>query len=409
MLAQRSRYGVAAAQFLFAAGSWLAVLPAWAAETSQPRQIVVRVSREALDPFIEKQVDTTRPVAETVLGTYVTGKARTTGKPTVDFVPNPRQATFVVSLKGATVSRTVGTSGPATIYTRAETFFTATKEIRFEPGKGFVAQPARIAARTRAITEGIGTRRGGLIGRIVSRRAWARVNQLRPQVEAIARQKAERRIAAAFDDYLQTKLARLNRMTDVKPMLALVLGSEGEPKFISRTTRDHLELAAGTVNAPRQIMLPAATAQSDATFQIIAHNSIFGRPLAGMFKSLDQTDGESNFAGRALAAMPEVLRNRLGLPELPELPIQAGPKLDYQTADDWLVVNIGGEGRPNREYLVAAGQPRLWTSADGRYQCYAEKVDATEDAVTLKRMSDGQVVRVPLDRLSEADRQVVLR
>jgi hypothetical protein len=409
MLAPRSRYGVASARLLIAASSWLAVLPAWAAETSQPRQIVVRVSREALDPFVEKQVDTTRPVAETVLGTYVTGKARTTGKPAVDFVPNPRQATFVVSLKGATVSRTVGTSGPATIYTRAETFFTATKEIRFEPGKGFVAQPAKITARTRAITEGIGTRRGGLIGRIVSRRAWARVNQVRPQVEAIARQKAERRIAAAFDDYLKTKLARLNRMTDVRPTLAVVLGSEGAPRFISRTTRDHLEIAAAPANAPGQFLLPAATAQSDATFQIFVHNSLFGRPLAGAFELLDRTDGETSLAGRALAAVPDVLRHRLGVPEIPPLPIRTGPNLGYQKADDWIVVNIGGEGTPNGEVLVAAEQPRVWTSADGRYRCYAEKVDVTDEAVTLKRISDGQVVTVPLVRLSEADRNVVLR
>jgi hypothetical protein len=51
----------------------------------------------------------------------------------------------------------------------------------------------------------------------------------------------------------------------------------------------------------------------------------------------------------------------------------------------------------------------MWTSADGRYTCYAEKVSATPDSVTLKRMNDGQVVTVPLVRLSETDRQVVLR
>jgi hypothetical protein len=404
MLAARSCRAATAARALVAAGVCFVSLPAEADDATRSRQIVVRVSREALDPFIEK-VDTTRPVEEMILGAHVAGKARTTGEPAVEFVENPRQATFLVSLKGATVSRTVGSSGPATVYTRAETFFTATKEIRFEPGKGFVAQSARIAASTRAITEGIRTRRGGLIGRIVSRRAWQRVNALRPQVEAIARQKAERRIAAAFDEYLKTKLARLNRMTDVRPTLALVLGSEGEPKFISRTTRDHLEIAAGPANAPGQFLLPAAAAQSDAPFQIFVHNSILGQPLAGAFKLLDQR-GNSSFAGRVLAAMPDVLRNRLGLPELP---IRAGPNLDYQTTDDWIVVNIGGEDTPDTEVLVAAGQPRVWTSADGRYRCYAEKVDATEDAVTLKRMSDGQVVRVPLDRLSAADRDIVLR
>jgi hypothetical protein len=405
MLAPRTFYGAAATHSLIAAIGCFAALPARAADTSQPRQIVVRVSRDAFDPFTEKQIDTTRPVAEVVLGTYVTGKARTTGEPSVNFVENPRQATFVVSLKGATVSRTVGTSGPATVYTRAETFFTATKEIRFVPGKGFVAEPAKIAASTRAITEGIRTRRGGLIGRIVSRRAWAKVNQVRPQVEAIARQKAERRIAAAFDDYLQTKLARLNQMTDIKPTLALLLGSEGEPKFLSRTTRDHLEVAIGPADAPAQILAPASLAAAPP-MQIFVHNSVFGERLAEVLKLFNQADGKTNLAERALTAVPDMLQERFGLSQLAA---QANPPLDYQATDDWFVVSIGGKPAVNGTVQVAAIQPRTWTSADGRYTCYAEKVAATADSVTLKRMNDGQVVTVPLVRLSEADRQVALR
>jgi hypothetical protein len=407
MLAHRIRFGPAAPPVLIAVGMCVAVLPCQAEDATQPRQIVVRVTREVFDPFVERHVDTTRPVAEVILGTYVSGKARTTGTPSFEFAENPRQATFVVSLKGATVSRTVGGSGPATIYSRAETFFTATKEVRFEPGQGFVAQPAKIAARTRVITEGIRTRRGGLIGRIVSRRAWSRVNELRPQVEAIALQKAQRRITSAFDDYVQTKLARLNQMTDVKPAIAMLLGGEGEPKFLSRTTRDNLEIAVAAADAPARILAPSSTPGAPPV-QLFVHNSIFGPRMADVLKRFDATDGQTNLAEQALATVPDVLRERFGLPQLA---IQASPRLDYQSTDKWLVVNIGGEPSANAATHVAADadQPRMWTSADGRYSCYAEKVSATSDSVTLKRMNDGQVVTVQLARLSEADRQVALR
>ena len=84
--------------------------------------------------------------------------------------------------------------------------------------------------------------------------------------------------------------------------------------------------------------------------------------------------------------------------------------MNYQTADEWIVIRVGGEAiTGGKEQQVAADLPRMWTSADGRFTCYAGKISNTADSVTLKRMTDGEVVTVPLVRLSEADRQVALR
>jgi aspartyl protease family protein len=54
--------------------------------------------------------------------------------------------------------------------------------------------------------------------------------------------------------------------------------------------------------------------------------------------------------------------------------------------------------------LCAPAVARKWTSAKGRFTIDAEYVDATDDAVRLKKV-DGAVITVPLDKLSEDDRK----
>jgi hypothetical protein len=376
-----------------------------AASRPQPRQIVVRVSRDAVAPIADKQIDRTTPVEDVILGTRVRGQARTTGKPAVQFIEDPHQATFAVALKGATVSRTVGRNGPAIIHSRVDTNFNATTQIRFEPGKGFVAQPAKIATTTRMTNEGIGSRRGGLIGWVVRRRATREVAASRGEVEQIARQKAERRITAAFDEFLESRLARLNQMTDMKPAMALLLGGDRQPEFATRTTRDFVEIALSSAGTPMPVDLPV-NEQPGAPVQVWVHRSTMGEQLATVLKLFDQTDTGTNLAERALASVPDMLKDKFGLPQTAG---EARPPLNYQTSADWIVLQIGGEAISAGKPALASDQPRLWTSADGRHSCFAVRVSTSPEAVTLKRMVDGEVVTVPLVKLSETDRQIALR
>lgn len=377
-----------------------------AADPPQPRQIVVRVSKDAVAPIADKQIDRTTPVEDVILGTRVRGQARTTGKPSVKFLEDPNQATFAVAINGATVSRTVGRNGPAIIQSRVDTHFSATTKIRFEPGKGFVAQPAKIATNTRMTNEGIGSRRGGLIGWVVRRRASREVAASRGEVEAIARQKAERRITAAFDEYLQARLAKLNELTDIKPAIALLMGGDRQPEFATRTTRDFVEIALSSVGMSMPASLPVNEQPAAAPVQIWVHKGTMGEQLATVLKMFDQTDTGTNLADRALASVPNMLKDKLGLPQNAA---EARPPLNYQTAADWIVIQIGGEAITGGTQTVASDLPRMWTSADGRHTCFAVRVSASPEAVTLKRMADGEVVTVPLAKLSETDRQIALR
>ena len=53
--------------------------------------------------------------------------------------------------------------------------------------------------------------------------------------------------------------------------------------------------------------------------------------------------------------------------------------------------------------LLANGEARTWKSANGSYSVDAELVTVEDGIAVLKRDDNGQVIRVPLDKLSEAD------
>jgi hypothetical protein len=84
------------------------------------------------------------------------------------------------------------------------------------------------------------------------------------------------------------------------------------------------------------------------------------------------------------------------------------PRVSYQKAADWVVIQVGGAAMPAGAFEFT-DMPHLWTSADGRYSCLAVRVESSAESVTLKRMVDGQVVTVPLSKLSEADRLLAQR
>jgi hypothetical protein len=393
-----------------------------------PRLIVVQLSRELFTPLAEKQVDTTTSVRDVILGTPIRGLARTTGQPQLDLFDDPESAAFIITLRGGNVSRTVGRNGPAIIYSRATTRFAAAKRIAFQPGQGFVAGPARVNAVTQTATEGIGSTRRGLIGRIVERRAAREVAELRPQVNAIARQRAEVRIRTAFDAAVEQRLARVNANPDLRHALALVSGKNGEPNYVCCTRDGSVLLAAAGEGALAGLQLPQV--ERSAPVQVWVHDSMVGGNLALFLKQFDSAQPGASLVDQALEVMPPVLKQGLGMPATVA---QAELPLNYVTAQDWIVIQIDPQAsasaatpttqlaatRPQAAPARAAPQRvtlrdkparppagnRIWTSSDGRFRVSAMLVSATPAAVTLKRADSGREVAVPWARLSSADQQ----
>ena len=301
---------------------------------STPRRIVIRLTAEAFAPLVDRDVDETRPVQDVILGTRVAGQSRTTGKPTVTLADDDDSASFVLTLKGTTVSRTVGYNGPAVIRSRSETFFTATKRVVFQAGQGFVSEPAKIDARTRITTEGIGSTRPGLRGRLVQRQAAPQVAASRRAAEEIVRQKAMRRVSAAFDRHLEGRLERLNRALDMREAIAFVLRGETEPRYVFCTADGCVQIvaSAGVDDPAVPVQLPPLESKP-APVQIWVHRSLVDENLAFFLKQFDQARREPGPVFRILAAAAAGFRSEPSADS-------TDTSLDDVAADEWIVIQI---------------------------------------------------------------------
>lgn len=323
------------------------------APVAGPR-VVVRLTSALFEPIVDKNIDKTTPVVDVVLGTPVRGTSRTIGRPQLSLVDDDRRAAFVVTLTGTTTSHTTGQKGPAIVRTRADSSFTATKRVAFVAGSGFQSEPAQITVNTRVQNQGIEpTRRGvfGVIGRAIERRGQEQFAAQRAQVTAIARQRAEARITRAFDQVLNDRLAELNRNVGVRQAMIALAGFGGDTVYTCRTCNDCVEIAMTLRGGPTTVELPIVKHKL-APVQIWMHQSLLGQDGAAALKQFDQLREGGSFAARALDALPPLLKPDLGLLQKQA---EKGPRIDYLSADDWMVVHMDVD--PER---IADGVEARW-------------------------------------------------
>jgi hypothetical protein len=312
--------------------------------------LVLRLSGAMLNSLIDKPIDVQMPVRDVVLGTPVTGVARVTGRPQVVLEPSYDQAKFKMTVSGTVYSRTVGARGPATIYGRSITTFTASAPIIFEPGKGFHALPLEIATHTRVYTDNITTSRGGPIGKIVRRRAWEQVSAQRAELTAIARQRATARVAAAFTKHLDERVARLNRAIEFRATIANLRNQvEGTPQVVCCTTPLYVEIA-DTLGAERAtIVLPVLASASDAAapIELWIHNRILPEGLANALKTL-LSSPDQNAIVNALALMPGTFGKEAAAAVTAFI---TENQIGIQSLGDWTVIEVNT--RPDKNVTLA--------------------------------------------------------
>ena len=266
-----------------------------AAQTAsgEPRQIVVRLAEELFAPLIERPIDEVLPVDEEILGVQAVGQARVVGEPDLVLADDPAQATFRVTVTGTVVSQTVGRKGPVKIHSTSTTAFTATKRVSFQPGRGFVGNPAEIEAQSSSQTDRIVPDRRGVLGRAIERRAWRRVDESRAEVNQIVQAKAEVKIREAFDRLLDARLARLNRRVDQRYLVAALLGGEKTPHYRCATRDGSLVIVAsadppaGDGRGDGRIFEPLAALRSQPPVQVWVAESVIGERLAAALRGVD--------------------------------------------------------------------------------------------------------------------------
>lgn len=311
--------------------------------------IALRISAGMLAARINRDVDGQRAVSGVILGTPVTGVGRLTGKLRMYPVPSADKACFNAVFDGTIHCRTVGHKQGVTVYSHSITPFTASKEIIFEPSKGFYALPTKITANTQCFTDGISSGRGGLIGRIIQRRAAEQAAAERPQVAAIVRQKAIERINARFDEFMNEELTQLNKAVEFQTRLAQLQTGVGSRKLVARTTSAFIEVADAVDHGNGTAVpfcLPAMTG-SGFPIEIWIHGSLlpdeFIDALATMFVKPDEST-----VVKALAAWPGPLAQEAAAAIRG---LATENKFEVEEIGEWMVVEIDA---PSMNHAVAS-------------------------------------------------------
>jgi len=393
-------------------------------------RVVFRVSEDVLNSLLgNNDIDRQTNVRDVILGTTIYGTARVVGKPGIQLIEKPDQATFHLTFQGTAQSRTTGYNGPAIIYSRTVTTFSATKQVVFEPGQGFRALPAQVTAQTRVFLEGIGSQRGGLIGRIVRRRAGQIAEERRPLTTEIARQKAEQRIAFALDRGGEERLARLNGMAQFRSTLAALLMpvANGQPKYACCTTPYYVQIATNFGGGGSAIELPVATsADADGpAVEIWVHDSLGGERVANALDLLT-----AQFTARdvltAISAAVQVIGEHQQ-PDSQFVSLVSAQPIRLQKTGPWRVIKLDipteapqivAKPPASRTVTVASTTPtaapaasrasvarpgnRTWTS--GPYHAEAEFVALEGNMVRLQRTT-GVRTSIPIEKLSADDQE----
>jgi hypothetical protein len=312
--------------YIFAALAWLAAAPL-AAEESQPL-IVLQISEQTLNRFLNGPVTQDMPVDEIIRDTRVVGNSRTVGTPRLTLVENGGGATFQVTFDGESVARTVGHRFPVVVYSRSRTVFTAEKTIAIEQLGDVVALPTNVDAKTLVTTENITTHRRRLIGRMVLRRAWQVVEGRRAQDTAIAEINAKKRIVEAFDAALQSRIAALEKQMVYRNFVAAIMPADSTPAYRTVTKGGYLTMAVFAEQPPSKtvdIQLPKLTF-AEQPIQLWVHQSLVSKDIESTLASIDAVRRLLGWPVMLVASDPSAR--------------QRGP--NWSLVDEWFLVQLNG-------------------------------------------------------------------
>jgi len=167
------------------------------------------VDESLLGNAVNRAVDETAPINDTVLGTRVRGSGRTTGLVLLDFVPSLQQAVVDLKLDATNHSDTRGSQGPVTVRTLGTTTVGARKRILIDDQR-VAALPVEAHADTDTRTAGIGVnKRFGQ--RLIRKIATRKIAEMRPQAEAISSAKARDRVRTQFEEQTASAIAQASR------------------------------------------------------------------------------------------------------------------------------------------------------------------------------------------------------
>lgn len=249
------------------------------------------------------RVDENTPIKDYILGSYVTGTARTKAEGKIIFYPNKDVADVRLELRGQTNSSSVARQGRVSVYSTAQTSIFAHKRFGFD-GDRFLTYPATVQCVTRSQINSVSA------PPIVRRIAWRKAHQLKPQAERIASQRTQQQVGAQLNEQVVHLLKQANSVFGVNLQQPLVRLGFRPMLHSSSTTSQSLHsnfLLARNDDLGAALPPPAKVGNSNIDFAV--HESTFANTLDILLGGLKIADQDSaGIAELMLKYVPEALR-----------------------------------------------------------------------------------------------------
>jgi hypothetical protein len=301
--------------------------------------LVIRIDHIALELLTTNKVDEWGRVDNVVLGTHAVGKSHTQGSITGLMTPDRNDASFDIVFQGRTHSATVGTNGPALIYSHTDTDFVCTRPITFHARRGFVAAPCKIVAHTNVVYDGFDSSRGRLGHRLIRWIARRRAGESQEQVRRIAARMNEDELVQGFDKLLNPQLAAMNQNWNLVRYVNLFMG-EVPVQLAAKSSEDCICIGVGQEGSAARPIADLPRRDSVAPIEVWVHRTILGEPVTKLIQVLGNV------------VVPQPLQSQL----LTALAINAAETAsirDVAVHDDWFVLGL--------QNVMAASAPTATT------------------------------------------------
>lgn len=272
-------------------------------EYSRPN-LLAHVSKDiAAAGIVRKLPKQTIPIHESMGGASVTGTGHVRGNVNFELVPNNHAALFDILVDVQHDSTNVAHAGPASIYNVGHALLQCRKRIMIEE-RGLMVYPAMSAANLNISITGVGSSRGGLIGRIVRRVAANRAAEEKGSSEAVTAERVKGTLNRRIDQEFAKDLHQTNELYRTQFWLPMVRTDQMPKPFRFSTTIDSLQLVARQASNGR---LAAASdppsLKAGIPMGLRLHESFVTNTFSGMLAGKERSTKEfADLLGSALGA-----------------------------------------------------------------------------------------------------------
>ncbi|HET6426417.1 MAG TPA: hypothetical protein VFG20_22180 [Planctomycetaceae bacterium] len=246
-----------------------------------------------LNRFVARTDQTAGVIDDFILGAKVNGQQATTSQLQLDLRPHSEQIAATFCLQGQTGTSTQGVTEQATVFSRSQQSFQASKDCFFD-GNVFSTRHAVISVRAKNQNVGAATRFDGTpLQPLVTPFVLKAAEQRRPQAEAVARDRVADRIYPEFDARIDRELASLNDRleTYVRQRLRQSNLLPDTQKCVSTDHEMHYAARLSAEGRDFEIVAPSRPLLQAENVRLFIHSSLLGSAaIRGGLAGLKTTD-----------------------------------------------------------------------------------------------------------------------